>query len=156
MSSFLEDGKNKIILGVGLLLVVFAVFTLMQEPEDFRDPTVISEENLQLLIEAARQRDIGPFESMLSDDVMDDSQRNKDELLKILRLLFFRHKTIYLNVLEMKSEETIQDQEVVIGLTMLMGQQAITVEKGSFEVAFQKEGSKWRVIRVKWGSGYGY
>lgn len=154
--NWLIDRKPQVLILVGVLIICFAVYTVTREPEDFRDPSEIAEANLETLIEAARQRDIGPFEELLSDRVLDDQGRNKDDLVKTLRLLFFRHKNIHLNVVDLQSRETIPDEEVVTNLTLLMGEQAVTVDKGLFEVTFSREGTKWRVTQVKWGGGYGY
>lgn len=154
--AWLSERKNQGILVGALVLIAFGYYTVNQEPMDLRDPTTIAEENLNTLLDAARNREVSPFEELLSDQVTDDSGRSKDDLLKILRLLFFRHQSVYLNVLDMQSRETIDDQQVVVSFTMLMGEQAVTVEKGSFEVTFSREDTKWRVTAVKWGNGYGY
>ena len=110
---------------------------------------------IKTLIAAAEDRDLGPFKTYLSDQVTDENSRHKDELLTILRGIFFTHKKIRLTTLEIDITPNTNPNLMQARIVVLMSETTLPTDRGEFFTTFRNEKDGWRITEVRWGEGYG-
>ena len=150
---FQERQKQSLV--VFLLLVAAIVYTTLRS-NDPDSPEGQVRMVIKDLVAAAENRDIGPFERHLSEDVQDEAGRNKEAILNTLRLLFLRHQTITLNLVRMSVDDNTNPDIISASLTLLMGETMVPNDRGNFFLTFRREGDRWKVWGVEWEHGYGY
>lgn len=141
-----------------LLVLVFmltgiAYMTLKNRPDD--TPEAAVKKIVHTLIEAAEEKNLGPFKTYLSEKATDENGRNKEELLNLMRGIFFAHKKIGISLIALEvtpnTNPTMADASIVV----LMSENILPTDKGEFFISCRKEEDGWRIWEVRWGEGYG-
>ena len=99
---------------------------------------------INTLVDAAEEKKIGPFKKYLSENFQDNSGRNRDEALNLLRLIFLRHPKIELNILSLKFLDNTDEIKKEISLTLFMSENILPQDKATFFLTFKREGGSWR------------
>jgi len=136
-----------------LLAAGIGYYTCKSQPAG--SPEAIVRGIVKTLIEAAEERDLEPFKTYLSDQVTDENGRTKDELLTILRGIFFTHKKISLTTLQIDITPNTNPNLMQAHIVVLMSETTLPTDRGEFFTTFRKEGDGWRITEVNWGEGYG-
>ena len=153
MRNPLDTPAKKIVAVVAIVLIVLTWWSLQPEPGS---PEAICEGAVEELIEAAENRDIGPFRKWLSDDVADESGREKQDIIMLLRGIFLRYQNISLTTVSLSVAQNTNPDIVDARLTLFMSDSALPQDRGTFEMTFRREGSSWRIWQLAWEDGAGY
>jgi len=135
------------------MLAGIAYMTCRNERQDSPEAKVRA--IVQELVSAAESKDLGPFKKYLSEQVTDESGRKRDELLNVMRGIFFSHKKISLTLVSLDIATNTNPNLIDARVVVLMSETLLPTEKGDFLVGFRKEAAGWRIWEVKWGEGYG-
>jgi hypothetical protein len=110
---------------------------------------------VEAMVKGAEERSIKPFKKYLSEDVKDSQGRGKEEMLRILRGIFFRYQKVSLEVLSLDVETQTNPDIITAELLLLMSDTPLPKDKGNFVLTFRNEG-EWRVWEVDWEDAAGY
>lgn len=135
------------------MLAGIAYMTLRNQTPDTPEGAV--RRIVQELIKGAESKDLGPFKKYLSENVKDENGRNREELLTVMRGIYFSHKKISLSLMNLEITTHTNANIVDTHIEILMGESILPTEKGDFIASFRKEPEGWRIWEVKWGQGYG-
>ncbi len=154
MNSLFGD-RQKQSLVVLVLMIAGLIYMANRGPGE-QSPEGQVRKAIQALVTGAEDKDIGPFETYLSVEVKDEQGRGKDEILNIMRLIFFRHPAISLSLLDLEVADNTNPDVLSASLTLLMGESPIPSDKANFFLTFRREDNTWRVWEIRWDGGYGY
>jgi len=149
----IDTPQKKIVLAVAIVLVALTWWSLQPEPGS---PEAICRGAVEELIAAAEAREIGPFREWISEEVQDESGRDKRQIIMLLRGIFLRYQNISLTTVSLNVDRGTNPDLVDARLTLFMSESALPQDKGSFELTFRREGSSWRIWQLAWEEGAVY
>lgn len=153
MTNLLDTPQKKIVAAVAVVLLIGVYFSLKPSPGS---PEAICEEAVREMVKGAKDRSTAPFKKWLSEDVRDDQNRDKREMLRILQGIFLRYPNIELNIISLRAQQDTNPDVVNVDLSMFMSDTALPQDKGDFFLKFRREGSNWRAWQIEWSEGAGY
>ncbi len=153
MSEFFGTRQKQ---SLAVLLFLLAGMIYVSWRNQPRTPEGQVEAAVRELVAAAEKKDMRPFRKWMGTRVRDDSGRTRDEILSILRGIFFRHPKISLQILSLDVQTGTNDTIVNAKLQLFMSESLLPQDKGTFDLAFKQEDGAWRIWEIKWLGGYGY
>lgn len=135
------------------MLAGIAYVSYKNQPED--TPEAAATKIVNTLIEAAEEKNLGPFKTYLSERVKDENGNGKEELLNTLRGIFFAHKKISITLMSLEVATGTNPNIVDADIVVLMSERILPTDRGEFFVSMRLEEDGWRIREVKWGDGYG-
>ena len=153
MSQWFQERQKQ-----SLFILIFMIigFVWMDTRPDPQSPEAQVRAAITEMIEAAERKDLGPFKKHLSEEVEDETGRDKKEIISVLQLIFLRNANISLSLLNLDVGGGTNPAYFDVDLTLLMGQTVVPSDRGNFFLTFRNEGESWRVYEVRWDGGYGY
>ena len=138
-----------------LILVILGIgyMSLKSNPDS---PEAAIETAIDAMIEGAEAKDIDPFEDHVSPSFRDESNRPKDDVLRIVRAIFLRHPTIAISKVNLDITSTTNPAVYDARLLVLTGEGLLPKDKAEFYLTFRQEQGRWLLWQAQWGDGYGY
>ena len=109
-------------------------------------------------VEVAENRNSGDLAEMMHPQYSDEKGFNRDQLIKIIKLYFFRHKNIHLFT-KIDEIKLFSDQEALVTLHVAMAGQAISslsmlsslrARIYRFELDLVKQDNEWLLQHAIW------
>lgn len=134
-----------------VLILMLAGIAYMSWVQEDLSPESQVRQIVQVLIAAGEAGNVAPFRKHLSEQVEDHEGRDKQQIVQILRALFFRYKNIQLQELGLDVAGGTNPDVITARLSMLMGNETfVPTEKGNFILTFRREGDVWRIWQIDW------
>jgi hypothetical protein len=148
--------KATLLLVLGLTLVLHACSDEKLSREEEIEITIAA------AIEAAEDRSAGDLADLIDEQYLDEKGLNKTQLIKLVRLYFFRHKNIYL-FSKLGAIDFSAENEALVTLHVAMAGSAISditaltslrAQLYRFEISLIKQdewllsGASWRVASI--------
>ncbi|MDJ0835980.1 MAG: nuclear transport factor 2 family protein [Acidobacteriota bacterium] len=153
MKQFVDSPRKIAVIAAALLLIWMTWYALQPEPGS---PEAVCKKAVEELVAAAEARNIKPFRKWLSEEVQDESNRDKQQILRVLKGIFLRYPNISLNILSLKVSQDTNPDLVHADLDLFMSDTALPQDRGKFNLTFRREGGTWRIWQLEWQEGANY
>lgn len=154
MKEELFGNRQKQSFFVLILMIAGIIYTVSRQNAQ-KTPEGIVKAAVEEMVEAAQKKKIAPFKEHLSEQVRDDSDHGKEEMLNMMRGIFLRHPKISLQIFALDVKTGTNPNVISVSLTLLMSEGPLPTDKGTFDITFRNENGQWRVWEVAWRDGYG-